>query len=74
MLSTTALAVTACEMDRPWIAALCQALADGVPLGARLVAAHTWRASRSEWACVLHLTSETRQGPAWCQARGVFLF
>jgi Co/Zn/Cd efflux system component len=59
MLRTTALAVTGCEIDHPRIAALRQALEHGAPWGARtrVVALHTWRVSRSEWACVLHLAS-----------------
>lgn len=47
------------EMDLPWIATLRHALEDGAPWGARtrVVALHTWRVGRSEWACVLHLAS-----------------
>jgi cation diffusion facilitator family transporter len=47
------------EMDLPWIATLRHPLEDGAPWGARtrVVALHTWRVGRSEWACVLHLAS-----------------
>jgi Co/Zn/Cd efflux system component len=59
MLSTTALAVTACEMEHPRIDALRRALEHGAPWGAstRVVSLRTWRLGRSEWACVLHLAS-----------------